>query len=77
MEDGSFIKIDNINFGYSLPKDLVNSFGMTNLRIFASVQNAFVFTKYSGMDPELEVNGVDYNNAPRQRTYSLGLNLSF
>ncbi|QYQ96157.1 SusC/RagA family TonB-linked outer membrane protein [Riemerella anatipestifer] len=77
VEDGSFIKIDNINFGYSLPKDLVNSFGMTNLRIFASVQNAFVFTKYSGMDPELEVNGVDYNNAPRQRTYSLGLNLSF
>lgn len=47
------------------------------MRIFAVVQNAFIFTKYKGMDPELEVGGIDYNTVPRQRTISMGLNVSF
>jgi len=77
VEDGSFVKIDNITLGYSLPKDLVQSIGMGQFRIFTTVQNAFIFTKYTGIDPELEVNGVDFNTVPRQRTLSVGLNASF
>lgn len=77
VEDGSFVKIDNITLGYSLPKDLVQSIGMSQFRIFTTVQNAFIFTKYTGIDPELEVNGVDFNTVPRQRTLSVGLNASF
>lgn len=77
VEDGSFIKIDNISLGYSLPKNIIESTGLSQFRIYTTVQNAFIFTKYSGIDPELEVNGVDFNNAPRQRTFSLGLNLGF
>lgn len=77
VEDGSFVKIDNISLGYSLPKDLVQTLGMSQFRIFTTVQNAFIFTKYTGIDPELEVNGVDFNTAPRQRTISLGLNATF
>ena len=60
VEDGSFVKIDNITLGYSLPKDLVQSIGMSQFRIFTTVQNAFIFTKYTGIDPELEINGVDF-----------------
>jgi Outer membrane receptor proteins, mostly Fe transport len=77
VEDGSFVKIDNITLGYSLPKDLVQSIGMSQFRIFTTVQNAFIFTKYTGIDPELEINGVDFNTVPRQRTLSVGLNASF
>ncbi len=77
VEDGSFVKIDNVSLGYTLPKDLAGTFGLSGFRIFTTVQNAFVFTKYTGIDPELEVNGVDFNTAPRQRTISFGLNASF
>lgn len=77
VEDGSFVKIDNISLGYTLPKELINSLGLSGFRIFTTVQNAFTFTKYTGIDPEMEVNGVDFNAAPRQRTISVGLNASF
>ena len=77
VEDGSFVKIDNISLGYTLPKDLISQLGLSGFRIFTTVQNAFTFTKYKGIDPELEVSGVDFNAAPRQRTLSVGLNASF
>jgi TonB-linked SusC/RagA family outer membrane protein len=83
MEKGDFIKIRNIAFGYSLPKDLINKMGFTNFRFYMSVQNAFTFTNYSGFDPEISTNGnsngspsVDRNSAPMARTFSFGLNLS-
>lgn len=77
VEDGSFIKVDNISLGYSLPKDFISSLGLSQFRVYATVQNAFVFTKYSGIDPEMESGGVDFNNIPRQKTYSIGLNVGF
>lgn len=77
VEDGSFVKIDNISLGYTLPKDLISELGLSGFRIFTTLQNAFTFTKYKGIDPEMEVNGVDFNAAPRQRTVSVGLNASF
>ncbi len=77
VEDGSFVKIDNVSLGYTIPKELTETIGLTGFRIFTTLQNAFTFTKYTGIDPEMEVNGVDYNVAPRQRTVSVGLNASF
>ena len=77
VEDGSFVKIDNISLGYTLPTELINSLGLSGFRVFTTLQNAFTFTKYTGIDPEMEVNGVDFNAAPRQRTVSVGLNVSF
>lgn len=77
VEDGSFVKIDNISLGYTLPKDLISQLGLSGFRVFTTLQNAFTFTKYTGIDPELEVSGVDFNAAPRQRTVSVGLNASF
>lgn len=77
VEDGSFIKVDNISLGYSLPKDAIQSIGLSQVRVFTTLQNAFIFTKYSGIDPEMESNGVDFYTAPRQRTISVGVNVSF
>jgi TonB-linked SusC/RagA family outer membrane protein len=57
LEKGDFVKVRNIAFGYSLPKDLIEKMKFTNLRFYLSVQNAFTFTNYSGFDPEISTNG--------------------
>lgn len=75
IENASFFRIDNINLGYNWGKILK---GKASLRIAASVQNAFVFTKYKGLDPEnSNETGVDNNIYPRPRIFSLGFNLDF
>lgn len=73
VQNGSFIRMDNINIGYNFGKVLKNA---GDLSIGFNVQNAFVITNYKGVDPELG-NGIDNNLYPRPRTYVLGLNLSF
>ncbi|MBQ8366674.1 MAG: TonB-dependent receptor [Alistipes sp.] len=75
LEDASFFRLDDINLGYTF-EDL----GTTDLdlRIAAGVQNVFVITKYSGVDPEISgVEGIDGTIWPRPRIYSLRLNLNF
>jgi iron complex outermembrane receptor protein len=66
--------LDNINIGYSVGKVLQ---GKATMRLGASIQNVFVITKYSGLDPELANDGVDNTIYPRPRIYSLGMNLDF
>ena len=82
LEKGDFIKFRNIALGYSLPKKLLESMGLTSFRFYLSAQNAFTITSYSGFDPEISSNGnangspsVDRNSAPMARTFSFGLNL--
>ncbi|UOE41387.1 SusC/RagA family TonB-linked outer membrane protein [Chryseobacterium suipulveris] len=77
VEKGDFVKIDNITLGYSLPTSMLSSVYLTKLRVYGVVQNSFMFTKYKGIDPEMEINGMDYNAVPRQRTVSLGINATF
>ncbi len=72
VENGSFLRLDNINFGYDVGKVAKN----VSLRITANIQNVFVITKYSGLDPEIN-GGLDNNIYPRPRTYVLGVNLDF
>lgn len=72
VENGSFIRLDNINLGYDAGKLTKN----VSLRITANIQNVFLITKYSGIDPEI-TNGLDNNLYPRPRTYVLGINLDF
>ncbi len=74
IENASFFRLDNINLGYTVGKVLQ---GRANLRLGASIQNVFIITKYSGLDPELANDGVDNTIYPRPRIYSLGLNLDF
>jgi TonB-linked SusC/RagA family outer membrane protein len=72
LQNGSFLKMDNINIGYDFGKVIKNA---GSLRANFSVQNVFVITKYTGIDPEVS-SGIDNNNYPRPRIFSLGLNLN-
>lgn len=82
IENGSFIKMKSITLGYSLPDLACKSLGITNLRVYASIQNPFHITNYSGLDPEATmgsplVQGVDWGAYPNSRNYLIGLNFAF
>lgn len=76
VENGSYLRLKNIQLGYSLPKSVLNSLHLNKLRVYASMSNVFTITDYSGYDPEV-AGGVDYGNYPQSRTFLVGLNLSF
>ncbi len=85
IEDGSFIKLDNINLGYTLPKNVIK--GITSLRVYTSINNVFTLTNYDGIDPEVNFSGGDrnkgeayfgidqYNIYPKTRTVTFGINV--
>ncbi|HEY5405834.1 MAG TPA: TonB-dependent receptor [Ginsengibacter sp.] len=73
VQNASFLRLDNVNVGYTIGKILHN---IGSLTITGNVQNVFVVTQYKGLDPEIN-GGIDNNFYPRPRTYSLGLNVSF
>ena len=73
IENASFLRMDNITMGYTFPKWLE---GKASLRLHAGVQNVFVLTKYSGLDPEI-TGGVDNTIYPRQRQFLVGANVKF
>jgi TonB-dependent starch-binding outer membrane protein SusC len=72
IKNASFLRMDNINLGYDAGEIMKN----VRLRITANVQNAFVITKYGGLDPEI-AGGIDNTIYPRPRTYVLGFNFDF
>ncbi len=78
VEDGSFIKIKNIQLGYTFPATATKKL-FSKLRIYVQVKNAFVFTDYSGYDPEISGGvldtGIDRGSYPQARTYSIGLDI--
>jgi TonB-linked SusC/RagA family outer membrane protein len=87
IEDGSFLRLNNVTIGYSFPKSMISKISMTKLRVYATIYNALLFTKYSGYDPEVSTTrssgysqltpGVDYSAYPKSRTYTFGVNVSF
>lgn len=84
VEDGSYLRIQNLTVGYSLPQNLLSKVKITRLKVYGSVQNLYTFTKYTGYDPEIGsfnqnvlLSGVDNGRYPTPRTYSLGINLEF
>lgn len=84
IESGSFLRARNVTLGYQLPSDFIKKFKIRSAKIYASTQNLFTVTKYSGYDPEVsrygQTNlniGQDYGGYPLARTLLLGLNLGF
>ncbi|MBD0401814.1 TonB-dependent receptor [Flammeovirga sp. EKP202] len=82
IEDGSYLRIQNISLGYTLPKAVVSRMKMNNLRFYVSAQNPFTFTDYSGFDPEVGsqsifLRGVDRANYPISAVYRGGFSLEF
>lgn len=84
IEKGDFIRLRNVMFGYTFPKTLLDKINVGSARVYVQCQNAFLITKYTGIDPENQANGnsptgagVDRNSVGQARTYTLGINLSF
>ena len=87
IEDGSFLRMTFLTLGYTLPKKLTSKAGISAIRIFGTVYNAFILTNYSGYDPEVSTTrssayaaltpGVDYSSYPKSRTFTFGLNINF
>jgi TonB-linked SusC/RagA family outer membrane protein len=83
IEKGNYLKVRNISFGYTF-KNLPAITSIESIKLYAQVFNMYVFTKYTGSDPEVSTNGdtnltpgIDRNSAPQARTYTMGLTINF
>ncbi|UCS92870.1 TonB-dependent receptor [Echinicola marina] len=87
VEDGSFIRLNNLTVGYSLPSELISRIGISQFRVYATGNNLKLWSNYSGYDPEVSTSrsssytaltpGVDYSSFPRSRSYTVGINVTF
>lgn len=84
VEDGSFLRFNNITLGYTLPKSILQRIKISNLRLYATVNNLATITGYSGYDPEVTTRladpltpGVDFAAYPRTKTWVFGANITF
>jgi TonB-linked SusC/RagA family outer membrane protein len=84
IEDGSYLRIRTVTLAYNIPSSILNKMRFTGLRVYARVQNAYTFTKYTGYDPEVGqdtwdglVSGLDNGRYPSPRVYTLGVSANF
>lgn len=88
IEDASYLRLNTLTLGYTLPKLLTGKVGIQNLRFYASCYNLFTITGYDGLDPEVNSNanlnhavypttGLDWGTYPRARSYVIGVNVNF
>lgn len=87
VEDGSFLRLNNLSIGYSLPATLLQPIGISQVRVYITGSNLKLWTNYSGYDPEVSTTrsssysgltpGVDYSAFPRSRSYTVGVNVTF
>ena len=88
IQDGSFLRLNTVTLGYSLPESLIQHLKISRLRIYGAIYNALIWTNYPGLDPEVNTNtsqgnaqyptiGLDWGSYPRARSYTIGLNVEF
>ncbi len=81
IHDGSYLRLKNIQLGYTVPSSLTQKFMVEKLRFFVSAENLLTFTKYWGYDPEISSGGtslgVDYGVYPQSRVWTVGFNIGF
>jgi TonB-linked SusC/RagA family outer membrane protein len=83
LEDGSYLRLQNVTFGYTLPESIVEKIKARSLRLSVSARNLFTITNYSGMDPEVSATlsptqlGVDHFSVPQMRSFIFNLELGF
>jgi hypothetical protein len=86
IEDGSYLRLNTVTLGYTLPIKLLAKAKISNIRLYGSVYNAFTLTGYSGLDPDVNTNqnsaryptpGLDWGTYPRARQFVIGLNATF
>ncbi|MDR0726176.1 MAG: SusC/RagA family TonB-linked outer membrane protein, partial [Prevotellaceae bacterium] len=84
VEKGDFLRLQNVTFAYNLPSNIYSFLKIASVRVYGQITNAFLLTKYTGVDPEVSANGnsnttlgVEYNTAGLGRTFTLGINVKF
>ena len=81
VEDGTFLRLNYLQLSYSFPQNMVKKIGLNELRFYASANNLFCLTKYSGVDPELGYGGygvtTDNAQTPRAKSYTFGITVGF
>jgi TonB-dependent starch-binding outer membrane protein SusC len=77
MEDASYLRLKNIELGYTLSPDIVSKVGISSLRIYGNIQNALTFSKYKGFDPEQTTDQTRAEAFPQVRVITMGLNVNF
>jgi TonB-linked SusC/RagA family outer membrane protein len=88
LEDGSYLRLKNVQLGYTFNEKLLSAVHVASIRVYASVQNLLTFTKYTGLDPEQGTNsnsagdgvratGIDFGTYPSARTFTVGINAGF
>lgn len=88
LEDGSYVRLKNVQVGYSFSSNLLTRIKVSSVRLFISAQNVFTITKYTGLDPEMYLNnnslsdgvravGIDWGTYPSARTFTGGINIQF
>lgn len=83
LENGSYLRLNNITLGYTLPSNLVQKARINSVRVYGTLNNIHTFTSYTGYDPEVSASdntltpGVDNSSFPRAKSWVLGLNLTF
>ena len=84
VEDGSFLRVNNVTLGYTLPNNVLKKIKVSKFRAYVTVNNLATFTKYTGYDPEVNTRrsdpltqGVDFAGYPRAKTWVAGINLTF
>lgn len=93
LESGNYLRLRQLSLSYSVPRDFLQRFSMTSLRVYALAQNLYTFTKYTGTDPEVNTSrtftgnngantnnigfGLDNRSVPQPRSYTFGVNIGF
>ncbi len=81
VEDGSYLRMSYAQLSYAIKKKYLKWIGLNRIALYASINNPFVITKYSGVDPDISQAGydpaIDRAQTPRSRSYTLGLTVDF
>jgi TonB-linked SusC/RagA family outer membrane protein len=81
VEDGSYLRMGYVQLSYSLNKKMLKPLGINKINLYASANNLFIITKYTGVDPDVSQSGyapaVDWGQTPRNRSYTFGLTVDF
>lgn len=82
IEDGSYLRLKNITLGYTLDKSITKKIGVGSIRVYFTTQNLYTFTRYTGLDPEVNyvgddntIIGTDFFTYPQSRSYNVGINI--
>lgn len=79
--DGSYLRVKNVQLGYTLPENLVRKIMLSNVRVYLAAENLFTFTSYHGFDPEISSGGtslgIDYGVYPQARIFTAGVSVAF